>query len=43
LSAVLTTVGHLAGGFDAWQKWKEIDTVNRISAEQFAKSENWRK
>jgi len=31
-------IGHLAGGFDAWVKaGKEIDTVNRISAEQFAK------
>lgn len=31
-------IGHLAGGFDAWAKaGKEIDTVNRISAEQFAK------
>ena len=31
-------IGHLAGGFDAWAKaGKEIDTINRISAEQFAK------
>lgn len=31
-------VGHLKGGFDAWKNaGKEIDTVNRISAEQFAK------
>ncbi|MFV8362350.1 MBL fold metallo-hydrolase [Flavobacterium sp. ZT3P35] len=30
-------IGHLAGGFDAWAKaGKEFDTVNRISAEQFA-------
>ena len=30
-------IGHLAGGFDAWAKTgKEFDTVNRISAEQFA-------
>ncbi|MFV8356883.1 MBL fold metallo-hydrolase [Flavobacterium sp. XS1P32] len=30
-------IGHLAGGFDAWAKaGKEVDTVNRISAEQFA-------
>ena len=30
-------IGHLAGGFDAWAKArKEVDTVNRISAEQFA-------
>jgi hydroxyacylglutathione hydrolase len=29
-------LGHLEGGFDAWQKaGKEIDTVNRINAEQF--------
>jgi hypothetical protein len=32
---VLITIGHLAGGFDAWAKaGKEFDTVNRISAEQ---------
>lgn len=31
-------VGHLKGGFAAWKNArKEIDTVNRISAEQFAK------
>ena len=31
-------IGHLAGGYDAWAKaGKETDTVNRISAEQFAK------
>ncbi len=30
-------IGHLAGGFDAWAKaGKKFDTVNRISAEQFA-------
>ena len=30
-------VGHLQGGFDAWKNAnKEIDTVNRISAAQFA-------
>ena len=30
-------VGHLNGGFDAWRNaGKEIDTVNRISATQFA-------
>ncbi|MFV8391889.1 MBL fold metallo-hydrolase [Flavobacterium sp. LB2P6] len=30
-------IGHLEGGFDAWAKArKEIDTVNRITAEQFA-------
>jgi hydroxyacylglutathione hydrolase len=29
-------VGHLKGGFDAWKsEGKEIDTINRISAEQF--------
>lgn len=29
-------VGHLQGGFEAWKKaGKEIDTVNRINAEQF--------
>ncbi|MDZ4665234.1 MAG: rhodanese-like domain-containing protein [Bacteroidota bacterium] len=31
-------IGHLKGGFDDWKKaGKEIDTVNRISAEEFAK------
>jgi hydroxyacylglutathione hydrolase len=31
-------VGHLNGGFEAWKKAaKEIDTVNRINAEEFAK------
>jgi hydroxyacylglutathione hydrolase len=31
-------IGHLDGGFDAWAKaGKEIDTVNRMTAEQFAK------
>jgi glyoxylase-like metal-dependent hydrolase (beta-lactamase superfamily II)/rhodanese-related sulfurtransferase len=31
-------IGHLKGGFDSWQKaGKEIDTVNRIYAEQFEK------
>jgi hydroxyacylglutathione hydrolase len=30
-------VGHLQGGFDAWKNAnKEIDTVNRITAQQFA-------
>ena len=30
-------IGHLAGGFEAWAKsGKEIDTVNRITAEEFA-------
>jgi hydroxyacylglutathione hydrolase len=30
-------LGHLDGGFDTWKNaGKEIDTVNRISAEQFA-------
>jgi hydroxyacylglutathione hydrolase len=30
-------IGHLEGGFDAWKKaGKEIDTVNRITAEAFA-------
>ncbi len=30
-------LGHLAGGFETWQKaGKEIDTVNRITVEQFA-------
>ncbi|HEY4628043.1 MAG TPA: MBL fold metallo-hydrolase [Flavobacterium sp.] len=31
-------IGHLEGGFNAWKKaGKEIDTVNRITAEEFAK------
>ncbi|MFV8322819.1 MBL fold metallo-hydrolase [uncultured Flavobacterium sp.] len=31
-------IGHLEGGFEAWKKTGfEIDTVNRITAEQFAK------
>jgi hydroxyacylglutathione hydrolase len=31
-------VGHLKGGFDAWkQSGKEIDTINRITAEEFEK------
>lgn len=31
-------IGHLDGGFNAWAKaGKEIDTVNRITAEQLAK------
>jgi rhodanese-related sulfurtransferase len=31
-------IGHLEGGFEAWQNaGKEIDTVNRISAEEFEK------
>ncbi|CAM4196869.1 MBL fold metallo-hydrolase [Flavobacterium weaverense] len=31
-------MGHLKGGFESWRKsGKEIDTINRISAEQFAK------
>ena len=31
-------IGHLSRGFDAWIKaGKEIDTINRISPEQFAK------
>lgn len=30
-------LGHLAGGFEAWiNAGKEVDTVNRIAAEQFA-------
>jgi len=30
-------VGHLKGGFDAWKNaGKEIDTINRISAQEFA-------
>lgn len=31
-------IGHLNGGFEAWQKAeKEIDTINRISTEEFTK------
>jgi hydroxyacylglutathione hydrolase len=31
-------IGHLEGGFEAWEKaGHEIDTVNRISAEEFEK------
>ncbi|MBK7310548.1 MAG: MBL fold metallo-hydrolase [Sphingobacteriaceae bacterium] len=31
-------IGHLKGGFDDWKKAdKEVDSVNRISAEEFAK------
>ena len=31
-------IGYLDGGFDAWSKTgKEIDAINRISAEEFAK------
>ncbi|MEO8252897.1 MAG: MBL fold metallo-hydrolase [Flavobacterium sp.] len=31
-------IGHLKGGFEAWKKTdKEIDTINRISAEAFNK------
>jgi hydroxyacylglutathione hydrolase len=31
-------VGHLEGGFEAWKKsGKDIDTVNRITAEEFQK------
>jgi glyoxylase-like metal-dependent hydrolase (beta-lactamase superfamily II)/rhodanese-related sulfurtransferase len=31
-------IGHLDGGFEAWKKAaKEIDTINRITAEEFAK------
>lgn len=31
-------IGHLKGGFDAWKKTNlEIDTINRIDAETFAK------
>lgn len=31
-------VGHLAGGFESWKNaGKEVDVVNRIGAEQFAK------
>jgi hydroxyacylglutathione hydrolase len=36
------TLGYLEGGFKAWQAaGKEVDTVNRISADAF--SESWRK
>lgn len=32
------TIGHLDGGFEAWKNaGKEIDTINRITAEEFAK------
>ncbi len=32
-------LGHLEGGFDSWEKaGKEIDQVDRISAEEFSKS-----
>jgi hydroxyacylglutathione hydrolase len=31
-------IGHLAGGFEAWKKaGKETDTINRITADEFAK------
>ena len=31
-------IGHLEGGFEAWKKaGKEIDTVNRITADEFVK------
>jgi hydroxyacylglutathione hydrolase len=31
-------IGHLQGGFEAWKKAdKEIDTVHRVTAEEFAK------
>ncbi|MBG6111019.1 glyoxylase-like metal-dependent hydrolase (beta-lactamase superfamily II)/rhodanese-related sulfurtransferase [Flavobacterium sp. CG_9.10] len=31
-------IGHLKGGFDAWKNGgKEVDTINRITAEEFAK------
>ena len=34
-------IGHLKGGFDSWKAAnKEIDTVNRITAGQFAKEVN---
>jgi len=34
-------IGHLSGGFNAWKNAnKEIDTVNRITANQFAKEVN---
>ena len=36
------TIGYLEGGFAAWKAaGKDIDTVNRVSAEQFA--QNWNK
>lgn len=32
-------LGYLKGGFEAWKKeGKEVDTINRISAEEFAKN-----
>ncbi len=32
------TIGYLEGGFDSWKKaGKEVDTVKRITAEEFAK------
>ncbi|MBK7689929.1 MAG: MBL fold metallo-hydrolase [Bacteroidetes bacterium] len=32
------TIGYLEGGFDAWKNaGKEVDTINRISAEEFEK------
>lgn len=32
------TIGYLEGGFDSWKKTgKEVDTVKRITAEEFAK------
>ncbi|OYX81977.1 MAG: MBL fold metallo-hydrolase, partial [Flavobacteriales bacterium 32-34-25] len=32
-------IGHLKGGFEAWKNAKkEIDTINRITAEEFAKT-----
>jgi glyoxylase-like metal-dependent hydrolase (beta-lactamase superfamily II)/rhodanese-related sulfurtransferase len=35
------TIGYLEGGFDAWKNsGKEVDTVNRISAEEFATQYN---
>ncbi len=34
-------LGHLKGGFDTWkQSNKEVDTINRISADTFAKEYN---
>lgn len=31
-------IGHLEGGFEAWKSaGKEVDTINRITAEEFAK------
>ena len=31
-------IGHLEGGFEAWKNGgKEVDTINRITAEEFAK------